>query len=128
MDNSIHLLYDVNNRSSLNISFIGSSNALINICKHDSEQCIGWFIDRAIMYDLVFNIRNLIDYDIDVNYGNVQQNTQYQFNITETSENLYIVILSEISSHTITLSETVTKSNLTSMLQYIESHMNDDEN
>lgn len=80
------------------------------------------------MYDLVFNIRNLIDYDIDVNYGNVQQNTQYQFNITETSENLYIVILSEISSHTITLSETITKSNLISMSQYIESHMNNDEN
>ena len=129
MHNSIHLIYDANNRSNLNISFIDSSKALISIHKHDDEQCIGWFIDRAIMYDLVFNIRNLIDYDIDINYGNIQQNAQYQFNITKTSENLYIAILTEISSqNTITLSETITKPNLASMLQYINSQMNDDEN
>lgn len=118
---SVYFLYSADIRDWFGISNIDSNSSIIGMTNFDTNQNISWFVDRAILKDLVINIHDLINNDIGISvYNNVQQNAQYRFIVVKHIDR-YTLILSERAIDSNTLSFELTKHNFDDLLQYIQS-------
>ena len=121
MIRSMHFLYSADIRDWFGISNIDSNSSIIGMTCFDCNQNISWFVDRAILKDLVVNMKELTKLDISISvYNNIQQGARYRFIIIKHIDR-YTLILSEYANDSNTLSFELTKHDFDDMLQYIQS-------